>query len=53
LAVLLASKEYVFATYTLGTLDNDLDANVRKGLAVDNNLGLWTYLWFGYSWKKQ
>jgi hypothetical protein len=53
LAVFLQSREYLFATYTLGTIDSNSNPNVRKTVPFGGNLGLWTYVWFGYSWAKK
>lgn len=28
-------------------------ANIRKPTPLGNNFGVWTYVWFGYSWPKK
>lgn len=25
---------------------------MKKGIPYDANLGVWTYVWFGYNWNK-
>lgn len=53
LLIMYQPREVVFSTYTLGTVDNGLIANIRKPTPVGNNFGVWTYVWFGYSWPKR
>lgn len=50
---MLQPREVVFATYTLGKIDSGSDHNIRKATPYNNNFGLWTYVWFGYSWEKR
>ena len=50
---MLQARQYVFATYTLGKIDTDSVANIIKVIPFGNNLGLWTYIWAGYSWPKR
>ncbi|CAD8140693.1 unnamed protein product [Paramecium octaurelia] len=53
LLIMYQPREVVFSTYTLGTVDSGLVANIRKPTPVGNNFGVWTYVWFGYSWPKR
>lgn len=46
-------RELVFSTYSMGKLDSGLISNIRKPTSVGNNVGLWTYVWFGYSMTKK
>lgn len=53
LAVFLLQRDYNFATYNLGTTDRELNANIKKSIQFGKTLGLWTYIYFGYSWDKR
>ncbi|CAD8058815.1 unnamed protein product [Paramecium sonneborni] len=53
LLVMLQPGEYVFATYSLGNIDNGLVVNIRKPTPYKSNLGLWTYIYFGYHFQKR
>ena len=52
LAVYLGTREYVFATYTLGNVDSEMNANIKNSVAFGSDIGIWTYVWFGYHWGK-
>lgn len=53
LLVMLQPGEYVFATYSLGLIDSGLIVNIRKPTPYKTNLGLWTYIYFGYNFNKR
>jgi hypothetical protein len=40
-----------FSTYTIGTIDKDSNPNLSTKLVVGEYLGLWNYVYFGYSSK--
>lgn len=50
LSIHLGMKDYIFTTYTLGSIDADFNSNMRQNIAFGSDLGIWTYVWFGYSW---
>ena len=51
LLVMLQPGEYVFATYSMGIVDSGAIVNIRKPTPYKSNLGLWTYIYFGYSFE--
>lgn len=53
LAIFVQPRDYLFATYTIGTVDSYQNPNIKKTVSIGGNLGLWTYVWFGYSWAKK
>ena len=38
-----------FSTYTIGTLDKESIPNLSTKIAIGEYLGLWNYIYFGYS----
>ena len=40
-----------FATYSIGTIDKDSNPNLNTKIAVGEYLGIWNYVYFGYSAK--
>jgi hypothetical protein len=37
----------------MGKIDSGANSNLRKAINYNNNLGVWTYVWFGYNWNKK
>jgi len=42
-----------FSTYNIGALDRDAKNNIATKIEVGEYLGLWTYVYFGYSNRKR
>jgi len=38
-----------FSTYTIGTIDKDSNPNLSTKIVVGEYLGIWNYVYFGYS----
>lgn len=51
LGLYLGTRDYIFATYTLGNLDSESNANIKQTIPFNSDIGIWTYLWFGYNWQ--
>lgn len=49
----LNPKEFSFHTYTMGLIDSGSEHSIKKSVAIGNRFGVWTYVWFGYSWNKR
>jgi hypothetical protein len=41
--------DYIFSTYTIGTLDVGSKPNLQSKITVSEYKGQWTYIYFGYS----
>lgn len=42
-----------FATYTIGSIDKDSNPNLNTKIEIGEYLGIWNYVYFGYSGKER